>query len=296
MRKKFLVTGGAGFIGTTLVEYLIAKGHDVAVFDNFSTGKRERLPDTAHVHVGDILDTDALCTAARGVDAVLHLAALPSVQGSIEDPSGTHRVNVDGTLSVLEAVRTAGVPRVVFTSSSAVYGDIATFPTPEAAPLSPKSPYALHKLMGEQYMQLWSELYNIETVSLRLYNVYGPNMDPNGAYAAVIARFLQLRAEKKALTITGDGEQTRDFVHVADVARAFLCAAESATVGAGERVNIGSGVSASINEVARLVGGEVTYLPARVEPTRSEADIANAQRSLKWSPEISLPEGLASLT
>jgi len=295
MNKKFLVTGGAGFIGTNLVMHLRAQGYDVAILDDFSAGKRERVPSDVMVHEADVCDTKAVCEAAKGMDFIFHLAALPSVQFSLENPIAAHRVNVDGTLSVLEAARSAGSPRVIFTSSAAVYGDVEACPIDESVSKNPKSPYGLHKYIGEQLMTLWSEQYDVETVSLRLFNVYGPHMDPEGAYAAVVGKFLKQHEEGKSLTIVGTGEQTRDFIHVKDVARAFLAAALSDDVGNGEVCNIGSGKEVSIKTIADLIGGDIEHLPLRVEPMRSCADISRAQRILTWQPEIPLADGLREL-
>lgn len=295
MQKKMLVTGGAGFIGTNLVELLIEQQYEVIVVDDLSAGREERLPKEAVFHQLDVRDTDALSAVMEGVEVAFHLAALPSVQFSIEHPLEAHSVNIDGTLCVLEAAKKAGVSRVVLSSSSSVYGDTEQIPTSETASIAPKSPYALHKYMGEELLKLWSALYDVETVSLRLFNVYGPHMDPQGAYAAVVGKFLQLKAEGKPLTITGNGEQTRDFVHVRDAARGFVQAATCAAVGKGEVFNIGSGASVSVNEVARRIGGETAYLPARIEPMHSRADISQAKTVLGWEPQISFEEGIDEL-
>jgi UDP-glucose 4-epimerase len=295
MYKTFLVTGGAGFIGTNLVKYLVGEGHSVIVVDDLSAGDASHLPPEVMFHQLDIRDTKALATVCAGVDIVVHLAALPRVQFSIEYPFETHDVNVTGTLSVLEAVRTAGVKRVVYAASSSAYGDQETLPLSVDLPPQPKSPYALHKYIGEEYMRLWSQLFNIETVSLRFFNVYGPHLDPDGPYALVIGKFLKLAMEGKPLTITGDGEQTRDFTHVDDVIQAVCKAATSDAVGGGEVLNIGAGKQTSINELAALIGGEIEYVPARIEPKHTQADISLTKEKLQWEPTIILVDGVAAL-
>ncbi len=293
--KTFLITGGAGFIGTNLSEHLVKSGHRVIVVDDLSAGKRERLPAAVEFHQGDIRDTDELIALCTGVDVLVHLAALPQTQFSIEEPKKSHDVNVNGTLSVLEASRAAGVKRVVYAASAGAYGDQETSLLSVDLQPRPKTPYALHKYIGEQYLSLWSELYGLETVSLRFFNVYGPHLDPTGAYALVIGRFLKQAAEGESLTITGDGEQTRDFVHVSDVARAIEAAGVNDKVGAGEVFNVGSGVQTSINSLARMISDKVTYIEERVEIRKTEADITKTRKVLNWSPMVSLEEGIADL-
>lgn len=294
-KKTYLVTGGAGFIGTNLVEKLIADGQSVIVVDDLSAGNRERLPDAVVFHELDIRDTEALAAAAKGADVIIHLAALPRVQFSIESPVETHEVNVTGTLSVLEAAKKAGVKRIVYAASSSAYGDQETLPLSVDLPPQPKSPYALHKYIGEAYMRLWSELYGLETVSLRFFNVYGPHLDPDGPYALVIGRFLKLALEGQPLTITGDGEQTRDFTHVEDVASAIIKAATLETVGNGEVLNIGAGNQTSINELARMISDSIEYVPPRIEPKHTKADISLTKEKLDWEPTIALADGVNEL-
>jgi len=296
MKTKFLIIGGAGFIGTNLAECLIEAGHSVVVADDLSAGDNSaRLPKEVDFHKLDVRDTKELTDVCSGVDVIVHLAALPRVEFSIQHPQEAHDVNVNGTLSVLEAARSAGVKRVVFAASSAAYGDQQNLPLSLGLSVQPKSPYALHKYMGEQMMKLWSQIYGIETVSLRFFNVYGSHMDPHGAYALVIGRFLNLAVEGKPLTITGDGEQTRDFVHVKDVAEAIIKASAIETVGKGEVFNIGSGAETTVNEVAKLIGGDIEYVAARLEPKRSVADITETKNRLDWEATISLEEGITSL-
>ncbi len=293
--QTFLVTGGAGFIGTNLVEHLVTQGHQVVVVDDLSAGDASRLPPAAIFHQIDIRDTTALTKICAGVNVVVHLAALPRVQFSIEHPLETHEVNVTGTLSVLEAAKAAGVKRVVYAASSSAYGDQEMLPLSTDLPPQPKSPYALHKYIGEEYMRLWSELFKIETVSLRFFNVYGPHLDPDGPYALVIGRFLKLALQGKPLTITGDGEQTRDFTHVRDVVEAIQKAATVSGVGKGEVFNVGAGNQTSINELATMIGGEIEYVAARIEPRHTKADIALTKEHLGWEPTVRLSDGVAEL-
>lgn len=295
MEKTFLVTGGAGFIGTNLVEYLVKEGHTTIVVDDLSAGDAKRLPPEAIFHQLDIRDTAALTKVCAGVDVVVHLAALPRVQFSIASPVKTHDVNVNGTLSVLEAARAAGVKRVVYAASSSAYGNQDVLPLSINLSPQPKSPYALHKYIGEEYMRLWSALFGIETVSLRFFNVYGPHLDPDGPYALVIGRFLKLALEGKPLTITGDGEQTRDFTHVSDVIVAVMHAGTLTSVGKGEVFNVGAGKQTSINELARMIGGITEHIPSRLEPKHTMADISLTKEQLEWEPKINLKEGITEL-
>jgi nucleoside-diphosphate-sugar epimerase len=294
-KRKAVVTGGAGFIGSHIVDALIEKGYTVTVIDDLSGGKRERVNPNATLHVVDIRDKEVITPLFAGADYVFHLAALPRVQYSIEHPIETHEVNVNGTLNVFLAAKEAGVKRVVYSASSSAYGDQATLPLREDMLPAPLSPYGLHKFIGEHYARVFSEVYGLETVSLRYFNVYGPRLDPDGAYALVIGKFLKQRAEGGPMTITGDGTQTRDFTHVRDVVRANLLAAESAKVGHGEVVNIGAGKNASINELAALIGGTITYIPARLEPKNTLADNTKARELLGWIPEVALADGIAEL-
>lgn len=293
--KQILVTGGAGFIGTNLVHELVKVGFSVRVVDDLSAGDSSRLPKEVEFHELDIRDTKTLTTLCEGIDYIVHLAALPRVQTSIDEPVLVHDVNINGTLSVLEAARAAKVRRVVFAASSAAYGDQEVLPLSLDLEPQPKSPYALHKCVGEMMMKTWYEVYGLETVSLRFFNVYGPHFDPDGPYALVIGRFLKLKSEGKVLTITGDGSQTRDFVHVYDVAKAIALAIESDLVGKGEVLNIGSGVQTSILDLATMIGGDVEHVPARLEPKHTLADISKTTELLGWRPTIQLKEGIADL-
>lgn len=292
---KAVVTGGAGFIGHHLVNFLIERGVVVTVVDNLVAGKRERVNPSAQLMLADVRDREVLAPAFAGADYVFHLAALPRVQYSIEYPVETHEVNVTGTMNVLLAAREAKVKRVVYSSSSSAYGDSVALPLREDLPANPKSPYGLHKYLGELYCRVITEVYGLPTVSLRYFNVYGSGQDPDGPYALVIGRFLKQRANGEPLSITGDGEQTRDFTHVRDVVRANWLAATSKRVGRGEVLNIGAGNNISINKLAALIGGPVVHIPARLEPKHTLADITRAKELLGWQPEIVFEQGLKEL-
>jgi UDP-glucose 4-epimerase len=296
MKGKAVVTGGAGFIGSHLVRALIAEGYDVHIVDTFVGGRfPERHSPEATYHEIDIRDVPALVPVFTDAAYVFHLAALPRVQDSIEDPHGTHDVNLRGTCAVLTAARDAGVGRVILSASSAAYGDHDVFPLSEDLPARPKSPYALHKYGSERYCKLFSEIYGLPTVSLRYFNVYGPHADPKGPYALVIGQFIEKRAKGEPLTVVGDGTNTRDYVHVADVARANILAATSSSLGNGEVINIGSGRETSVLDLANLIGGEIMFAAPRIEPARSVADIRRAREVLRWEPTISLEEGVDEL-
>lgn len=292
--NKVIVTGGAGFIGSHTARGLLDAGYEVHIIDDLSDGKRERVPEKATLHVADIREA-CITDILRGAQAVFHLAALPRVPYSVEYPKESNEVNVTGTLAVLVAARDAGVKKVIFSSSSAVYGTQEIVPLVETMPVYPDNPYGLHKSVSEQYMRLFTELYGMQTVCLRYFNVYGPGMDPHGGYALAIPRFLLLHAKGEPLTITGDGAQTRDFIHVHDVVRAQIRAYECDAVGKGEVINIGSGRSISMNELAALIGGECTYVPARPEARHMLADITRAKEVLGWEPLFNLEEGIEAL-
>ena len=294
-KGKAVVVGGAGFIGSHVVDALIEKGFAVEVIDDLSGGKRENVNTKAIFHKVDIRGLEAIKPIIRGATYVFHLAALPRVQYSIEHPAETNDVNVGGTINVLLAAKEGGVKRVVYSASSSAYGDQPTMPLVETMSANPKSPYGLQKYVGELYCKVWSEVYGLETVALRYFNVYGARLNPDGAYALAIGKFLKQRKEGKPITITGDGTQTRDFTHVRDAVRANLLASESKKVGKGEVLNIGAGRNFTINNLAKLIGGKSVYIPARLEPHDTLADNKLAKKLLGWSPQIKLEDGIAEL-
>jgi len=293
---KVIVTGGAGFIGSHLVDALIERGFDVIIIDNLSTGKKENLNPKAKFYKRDIRDLEKIKPVFNGVDYVFHLAARPRVPYSVEFPHEAHANNAVGTLHVLISAKDAGVKRVIFSSSSSVYGDQDKLPLHEEMIPAPKSPYAFQKFIGERYCQLFYELYGLPSVSLRYFNVYGPGISFEGAYSVVFATFLKQKINREPLTIEGDGEQTRDFAYVKDVVRANILAMESNRVGRGEVINIGAGNNHSVNEIARLIGGETTNLPSRKgDMNHTLADITRAKELLGWEPTIHIEEGIAEL-
>jgi len=293
---KVVVTGGAGFIGSHIVDALVGRGDEVHVIDNYAAGKFEnRFNKQATYHEVDIRERKKIEPIIADAAGVFHLAALPRVQFSIDHPEESHDVNVDGTLSVLLACKDGRVGKVVYTASSSAYGDQPTLPLTETMLPAPKSPYALQKYVGEHYCRVFSTVFGLRTVSLRYFNVYGPRFDPEGPYAQAIGKFLKFRKEGKPLTIWGDGEQTRDCVHVSDVVRANLLAMEKDTVGKGEVINIGSGRDVSVNEIARLIGGETIHESPRIEARNTRADITKAREILGWEPTIRIEDGIAEL-
>ncbi|MBI3684949.1 NAD-dependent epimerase/dehydratase family protein [Candidatus Azambacteria bacterium] len=296
MATKYLVTGGAGFIGSNLTDALIAQGHDVLVLDNLSTGKKENINPKATFINADIRRLEQIKPYFVGVDHVFHIAALPRVQLSIENPAETNDVNVNGTLNVLIAAKDAKVERVVYSASSSAYGDAKTMPLSEEMRPNPLSPYGLQKYIGEEYCRLFSLLCGLQTVSLRYFNVYGPRMAGEGAYLTVIKNFLMQKSQGKPMTITGDGEQTRDFTHVRDVVRANISAMESKNVGAGEVINIGAGKNYSMNQIAAFIGGPSVHIAPRVEPRHTLADNSKAKKFLGWTPQENLEEAIKELT
>ena len=291
---KYCVTGGAGFIGTNIVEALIARGDQVRILDDFSTGKHERVPESVEIIEGSITDFETCKRACAGVDGVFHTAALARMPRSIEDPIGTNNVNVGGTLNMLVAARDVGVKRFVFSGSSSVYGVQDTLPLKEDMKPRPGNPYALQKLAGEEYCRLFFELYQFPTVTLRYFNVYGGrHQTTDGAYALVFGIFIRQKRAGEPLTICGDGEYRRDFTHVDDVVRANLLAMDSATVGHGEIINIGAGDNHTVNELAALVGSPTISVPPRIGDARdSLADTTRAKELLGWAPEVPFREGV----
>jgi nucleoside-diphosphate-sugar epimerase len=296
----YLVTGGAGFIGSHLAEELVRRGHRVRVLDNLSTGKRrnlEHIPGIDFIE-GDLADPEACARAVQGVDYVLHQAAIPSVPRSVKDPVTSNRSNIDGSLNILVAARDAGVRRLVYAGSSSAYGDTPTLPKREDMPTSPLSPYALQKLVAEQYCQMFTRLYGLETVTIRYFNVFGPRQDPSSPYSGVISLFSTALLEGRRPTIYGDGEQTRDFTYIANVVDGVLRACE-APAASGEVINVATGGRISLNTLLQtmntLVGTDIVpiYAEARAGDVRdSQADISKAKALLGYEPSISLEEGL----
>ena len=299
--SSYLVTGGAGFIGSHLVEELSRRGERVRVVDNLSTGKRSNLDHVAGVElmVGDLSDLDAARRAVDGVDFVLHQAAIPSVPRSVSDPLTSHNSNINATLNVLLAARDARVRRVVYAGSSSAYGDTPTLPKREDMPTAPLSPYALQKLVGEQYARLFTALYGLETVTVRYFNVFGPRQDPSSPYSGVISVFIRALVEGGQPTIHGNGEQTRDFTYVANVVDGVLRACH-APQAAGRVINVATGGRISLNTLfqtlKRLAGRDVAahYGPSRAGDVRdSQADISLARSLLGYAPLVGFDEGLA---
>ncbi len=290
---RILVTGGAGFIGSHLVDRLIKENHKVVVIDNLTTGKKENVNPQADFYNLDICDFEKIKPLFENIDFVFHLAAIPRVPVSVEDPVGTSKVNILGTINVFKAAIEAKVKRIIFASSSSVYGNQEKLPFKEDMKPNPVSPYALQKLVGEQFAKLFTKLYGIPIISLRYFNVYGPRIDFNSDYSLVIGKFLKQKAEGKPLTIFGDGEQTRDFCYIDDVVDATIKAMESEKLKGGEVINIGSGKSYSINYLADLIGGKKEYLaPRKGDVKHTQADITLAKKLLAWQPKISFEEGL----
>lgn len=289
--KKVVVTGGAGFIGSNMVDRLIDEGMEVIILDNFSTGKRENCNPKATVHEVD-LSTDHLHPFLEGVDVVFHFAALARVQPSIEDPLTFNKHNVDATLRLLFACHKQGVKRVVYSASSSCYGDAVEFPTPETHSTNPLSPYGLQKYIGEQYCKMFSEVYGLDTCSLRYFNVYGERMNLEGAYKLVLGIFAKQMLDGEPLTITNDGNQRRDFTYVKDVVEANWLAATHEDRLKGNSFNIGNGNNYSVNELADMLGGEKTYGEKRLEPFKTLADNSKAKYILGWIPTGHLPTWL----
>ena len=295
-----LVTGGAGFIGSNLADELIAQGHEVRILDDLSTGFAENLPADALFFEGDLCDEELVAEAMDGVDVVFHQGARGSVAKSVETPLVTDLSNVHGTLTVLEAARHAGVRRVVAASSSSIYGGVAPRPTIESEPLTPKSPYAVTKMAGEHYLRVYWELFGLETVALRYFNVYGPRQDPESAYAAVIPKFIAALCAGEPPVIHGDGGQSRDFAFIDDVVAANLAAAAApAERCAGKAYNVAGGSERSLLEMLEILGGilAVGVEPTHVEPRpgdvrHSFADTAAARADLGWTPTVDFAEGL----
>jgi nucleoside-diphosphate-sugar epimerase len=298
---NYLVTGGAGFIGSHLAEELARRGEHVRVVDNLSTGKRQNLAHLPSVEFleGDLADLDVARRAMQGIDYVLHQAAIPSVPRSVQDPITSNRANIDASLNVLVAARDAGVKRVVYAGSSSAYGNTPTLPKVETMATAPLSPYALQKLVAEQYCQMFTSLYGLETVTIRYFNVFGPRQDPSSPYSGVISLFISALCDARQPTIYGDGEHTRDFTYVANVVDGVLraCTAESAS---GEVINVATGGRISLNTlfktIRELVRANIEPIYADPRPgdvKDSQADISKARRILGYQPTVSFEDGLA---
>lgn len=296
--NKWLVTGGAGFIGSHLVQELVRRGHEVRVADDFSSGLRENIPSGVEVVEGNLSEPGIARRAVAGCAIVLHQAARPSVPRSVQDPIGSNRANITATLEVLAAARDAGAKRLVFAGSSSVYGDAAKLPKREDMAPAPLSPYALQKLVGEQYCQMFTRLYGFETVTTRYFNVFGPRQQPGSPYSGVISLFIEALVQGRSPIVLGDGGQTRDFTYVGDVVAGVLAAAETPGVG-GEVINVAAGGRISLLDLVRTLqvildtSVEPTFGPTREGDVRdSQADIAKAERLLRFAPTVSLEEGL----
>ena len=289
---KSIVTGGAGFIGSHLVERLDNLGHDVVVLDDFSTGEPENLPKRHmdKARIVDITDCD-LISHCEGADYIFHMAARPNVQGSIDHPEVSAYDSL-ATLKILNVARKLKVKRVIFSSSCSIYGDAEEIPTTEEESKKPKSPYALSKYQGEQYCRLFSELYGLDSVCLRYFNVYGDRMTSTGAYRSVLSVFLEAKQNGKPLNVVNDGGQRRDFVHVSDVVEANIKSMALDCWGDSISINIGCGKNYSVNEIADMIGGEKVYGEKRIEPKQTLALIEEAKRILNWEPKVKLEDWL----
>lgn len=294
---RYLVTGGAGFIGSHLVDALVADGHEVSVIDNFATGKKENLNPKAKFFEKDIVKLDDIKPLFEGIDGVFHLAALPRIQTAIKDPLPAHHANATGTLNVLSAAKEAGVKRLVYSGSSSVYGTQKEAPFREDMMPNPLNPYAVQKLIGEMYCRNFSELYGFPTVILRYFNVYGPREILEGAYATVIGIFRNQLQRGQPMTIVADGnKKTRDFTHVRDVVRANILAMQSSKVGKAEIINIGTGKNYTITQLAEMFNGPINVIPPRPgETVITLADNWRAKELIGWEPTIDLKDGVAEL-
>ena len=297
--KKILVTGGAGFIGSHLVDACRQRGYDVTVIDDLSVGRRNNLQaheNDPHLRFiqADVAEFENIRPHFKEIDWVFHLAARADIVPSIQLPFVYHRSNVDGTIAVLEAAREAGVKRFVYTASSSCYGIPEKYPTPETAAIDPEYPYALTKYLAECYVLHWEKVYKIPAVCLRFFNVYGPRARTSGTYGAVFGVFLAQKLAGKPFTVVGDGTQTRDFTYVTDAVRGLLTAADSQL--SGEVFNLGSGGTYSVNSLVKILGGNPTYIPKRPgEPDCTFADITKIQNALGWEPKVPFEKGVEEL-
>jgi nucleoside-diphosphate-sugar epimerase len=286
---KILVTGGAGFIGSNIVDALIEKGDEVLVIDNLSTGRKENINPRAKFFNTDLRELEKIKPIFQGVDFVFHEAALARVEPSIKDPVTYHDNNVNATLNVLVAARDAKVKKVVYASSSSIYGDQEKMPLSEDMPANPTSPYGLQKYIGEEYCRVFSYLYKLPTVCLRYFNVYGPRMATEGAYASVISIFGQQRQKGQSMTIAGDGTHLRTYTFVGDIIRANILAAQS-EISDGRAINTGQSTEYSVNEIAQMFGGPTTNIAGRIEPVRNLCGNSLAKKLLNWEPTMDLPQ------
>jgi len=292
---KYIVTGGAGFIGSNLVDALIKNGHDVHIVDNFSSGKIQNCHPKVIIHKLDVADEknlDSIRKILIGTDTIFHCAAVARVQPSIQNPIHYEKNNTIGLVNFLKAAVDSKVKRFIYSASSSAYGPTEKLPSIETDPVNPISPYAAQKYYGEVTCKMFSEVYALETVSLRYFNVYGEKQNLGGAYATVIGIFLDQFQNNKPLTINGDGKQKRDFTYVGDVVKANILASTSKKVGSGEVINIGSGTNISINEVANMIGDKFEFKKALKEPFANLASIEKAKKLLKWEPKMELKDWL----
>ncbi len=296
---KVIITGGSGFIGSHLADFLINLDHEVIVIDNLSVGRINNINHLLNNSnftflEADIVDFNSIEKSFNGVDWVFHLAALADIVPSIENPEDYYLSNVNGTFNVLQACKKYKVKKVIYTASSSCYGTPEDYPTKETAEIQPQYPYALTKNMGEQLVLHWSQLYKLPAISLRFFNVYGPRARTSGTYGAVFGVFLAQKLANKPFTVVGDGTQTRDFTFISDIVAAIHCAATSDV--SGKVINIGSSNTYSINHLVKLLDGDIVYIPKRPgEPDCTWADISEAKKILGWEPKISLEEGVKIL-
>lgn len=297
MKKKCLITGGAGFIGSNLAEYLISKGNKVKIIDNFTTGtfnNIKKIYQKIELKKIDITNLKKLEKEFKNIDVVYHLAGLADIVPSINNPAKYYETNVTGTLNVLQAARKFKIKKLIYAASASCYGIPKRYPTNEKSPIDLNYPYALTKFLGEQLVLNWAKIYNMNNISLRFFNVYGPRSRTTGAYGAVFGVFLAQRLSKNPLTIVGDGKQTRDFIHVFDLVNAIEKASRLGKK--GNVYNLAHGKETTINYIANLIGGKKIHIPKRPgEPNRSLADISKIKKELKWKPTITVEEGIQML-
>ena len=298
MMKKFLVTGGAGFIGSNLVDALIDLGHEVIVLDNLSTGRLSNLTKNKNnikfINIDISVNSKTLNECFNGVECVFHLAGLADIVPSITNPSNYYISNVTGTFNVLEASKKANVKKLIYAASASCYGIPDEYPTKESSKIKTQYPYALSKFLGEELVIHWAKVYNMTNISLRFFNVYGPRSRTTGAYGAVFGVFLAQKLANKPLTIVGDGNQTRDFVYVADVVDALIQSYKKGKSGA--IYNVGSGKETSVNSLVKIIKGQTIFIPKRPgEPDRSLADISKIKIELEWNPKVAINEGIKTL-